>query len=70
VSHKFVRIAKAGRKMNDKVKTSVDTKRIEKAVTEILSAVGEDTGREGLKRTPGRVARMYAELLGGDVRGP
>jgi len=51
--------------MNDKGKTSVDTKRIEKAVTEILLAVGEDTGREGLKGTPGRVARMYAELLGG-----
>ncbi len=51
--------------MNDKVKTSVDTKRIEKAVTEILLAVGEDTGREGLKGTPGRVARMYAELLAG-----
>jgi len=51
--------------MNDKVKTSVDTKRIEKAVTEILLAVGEDAGREGLKGTPGRVARMYAELLGG-----
>jgi len=51
--------------MNDKVKTSVDTKRIEKAVREILLAVGEDTGREGLKGTPGRVARMYAELLDG-----
>jgi len=51
--------------MNDKGKTSVDTKRIEKAVREILLAVGEDTGREGLKGTPGRVARMYAELLGG-----
>ena len=51
--------------MNDKGKTSVDTKRVEKAVTEILLAVGEDTEREGLKGTPGRVARMYAELLGG-----
>ena len=51
--------------MNDKGKTSVDTRRIEKAVTEILLAVGEDTEREGLKGTPGRVARMYAELLGG-----
>jgi len=51
--------------MNDKVKTSVDSKRIEKAVTEILLAVGEDAEREGLKGTPGRVARMYAELLGG-----
>ena len=43
----------------------VDTEKIEKAVREILSAVGEDTKREGLKRTPERVARMYAELLGG-----
>ena len=51
--------------MNDKVKTSVDSKRIEKAVTEILLAVGEDAEREGLKGTPGRVARMYAELLSG-----
>ncbi len=51
--------------MNDKGKMSVDVKRIEKAVTEILLAVGEDTEREGLKGTPGRVARMYAELLAG-----
>lgn len=43
----------------------VDTERIEKAVREILTAVGEDTEREGLKRTPERVAKMYAELLGG-----
>jgi GTP cyclohydrolase I len=51
--------------MNDKGKTSVDVERIEKAVTEILLAVGEETEREGLKGTPGRVARMYAELLAG-----
>jgi GTP cyclohydrolase I len=51
--------------MNDKDKTSVDYKRIEKAVKEILLAVGEDTEREGLKETPARVARMYAELLAG-----
>ncbi len=43
----------------------VDTQRIEKAVKEILLAIGEDTKREGIKGTPGRVARMYAELLGG-----
>jgi GTP cyclohydrolase I len=43
----------------------IDTDRIIKAVQEILIAVGEDTGREGLKKTPERVARMYAELLGG-----
>ena len=45
--------------------SSVDMPRIEKAVREILLAVGEDPGREGLRKTPGRVARMYAELLGG-----
>ena len=43
----------------------IDTDRIIKAVKEILIAVGEDTGREGLKKTPERVAKMYAELLGG-----
>ena len=44
---------------------TVDTKRIEKAVTEILLAVGEDAERDGLKNTPQRVANMYAELLAG-----
>ncbi len=43
----------------------VDLKRIEKAVHEILEAVGEDPNREGLKDTPARVGRMYAELLEG-----
>ena len=51
--------------MKDKETTSVDTKRIEKAVREMLLAVGEDVEREGLKKTPERVARMYAELLAG-----
>ncbi len=50
--------------MTKKNKT-IDTERIIKAVKEILIAVGEDTEREGLKKTPERVARMYAELLGG-----
>ena len=50
--------------MTKKNKT-VDTERIKKAVKEILIAVGEDTEREGLKKTPERVARMYTELLGG-----
>ena len=44
---------------------AIDTERIKKAVREILLAVGEDTEREGLKKTPERVARMYTELLGG-----
>jgi len=43
----------------------IDTERIKKAVREILLAIGEDVERDGLKRTPERVARMYAELLSG-----
>ncbi len=43
----------------------VDTARIERAVREILAAVGEDPDREGLRETPGRVARMYVELFSG-----
>lgn len=43
----------------------VDHARIESAVREILAAVGEDPDREGLRETPARVARMYAELFGG-----
>lgn len=45
--------------------TNVDLPRIERAVREILAAVGEDPDREGLLETPGRVARMYAELFSG-----
>ena len=44
---------------------SVDQGRIEKAVRELLEAIGEDPGREGLQRTPERVAAMYGEILGG-----
>ena len=48
-----------------KRKKKIDEARIEKAVREILSAVGEDLNRDGLKDTPARVARMYGELLAG-----
>jgi GTP cyclohydrolase I len=44
---------------------AVDLPRIERAVREILIAVGEDPDREGLLETPARVARMYAELFSG-----
>ena len=44
---------------------AVDQLRIARAMREILSAVGEDPDREGLRETPGRVARMYAELFSG-----
>ena len=55
--------------MSDKGKT-IDTGRIEKAIREILLAVGEDIEREGLKDTPRRVASMYAELLTGMQQDP
>jgi len=48
----------------------VDVTRIEKAVKEILLAVGEDIQREGVKHTPRRVADMYAELLAGMDQDP
>ena len=44
---------------------AVDQPRIERAVREILEAIGEDPDRDGLKATPSRVARMYEEVLGG-----
>jgi len=43
----------------------VDGERVESAVRELLEAVGEDPARDGLQGTPGRVARMYAEVLAG-----
>jgi len=49
---------------------TIDMERIRKAVEEILLAVGEDIHREGLLKTPERVARMYAELLGGMLEDP
>jgi GTP cyclohydrolase I len=42
-----------------------DRERIERAVREILLAIGEDPNREGLKDTPKRVAKMYEEILAG-----
>ncbi|MEV5709284.1 GTP cyclohydrolase I FolE [Actinoallomurus sp. NPDC052274] len=43
----------------------IDQARIEKAVREILIAVGEDPDRDGLLDTPARVARAYAEQFAG-----
>jgi GTP cyclohydrolase I len=43
----------------------VDLERIRRAIREILVAVGEEPEREGLKDTPDRVARMYAEVFQG-----
>lgn len=47
------------------IETPVDLGRIERAMREVLAAVGEDPDREGLRETPARVARMYAEMFGG-----
>jgi len=43
----------------------MNKKKIEKAIQMLLEAVGEDIKREGIKRTPERVADMYDEILGG-----
>lgn len=48
----------------------MDTGRIEKAVREILEAIGEDPDREGLVETPARVARYYEEIFDGVQRDP
>ncbi len=44
---------------------AIDQERIRAAVREILLAVGDDPDREGLRETPDRVARMYAEMFAG-----
>jgi len=43
----------------------IDFKAIEASISHILTAIGEDPSREGLQKTPARVARMYEELLQG-----
>ncbi len=50
---------------NAKPDRKIDTDAIAQAVRQILVAVGEDPDRQGLKDTPGRVARMYGELFDG-----
>jgi GTP cyclohydrolase I len=52
--------------MDEMVPSSdMDIKSIEAAVTQMLTAFGENPARKGLERTPERVARMYTELLSG-----
>lgn len=48
----------------------MDLPRIEAAVREILAGIGEDPDRDGLRGTPGRVARMYAEVFEGLAQDP
>jgi GTP cyclohydrolase I len=48
----------------------VDQPRIERAVREILLAIGEDPDRDGLQKTPARVAKSYAEIFAGLHQSP
>jgi GTP cyclohydrolase IA len=48
----------------------IDLERVERAVREILLAIGEDPDREGLSQTPSRVARSYAEIFAGMSQKP
>ena len=47
----------------------IDLERAERAVREMLFAIGENPDRDGLKDTPARVARSYAEIFAGMSRG-
>ena len=51
--------------MPNQIPVQIDLERIARAVREILEAVGEDPDRDGLLRTPERVAKMYGEVLAG-----
>ncbi|HKY77925.1 MAG TPA: GTP cyclohydrolase I FolE [Acidimicrobiia bacterium] len=44
---------------------SIDRARVERAVRELLEAIGEDPDRDGLVRTPSRVADMFSEIFSG-----
>ena len=48
----------------------VDADRAAAAVRELLIAIGEDPDRDGLQATPGRVARMFAEVIAGTGEDP
>ncbi len=51
--------------MTDPAPLPIDHERIERAVREILEAIGEDPDRDGLARTPTRIANMYEEIFAG-----
>ncbi len=53
------------RRSNSLPDANVDVPRIEKAIRELLFAIGENPDREGLIKTPNRVARAYGELVAG-----
>jgi GTP cyclohydrolase I len=51
-------------------RSDIDIGSIENAITQIIIAIGEDPNREGLQKTPARVARMYLELMDGYRQDP
>ena len=55
---------------NTTLTAGIDQERITRAVREIIAAIGEDAGREGLLETPRRVAQMYADLFSGLFQDP
>jgi GTP cyclohydrolase I len=52
------------------VAANIDLEAAKKTIFELIRAVGEDPEREGLRNTPDRVSRMYAELLSGYSTNP
>src|SRR5262249_45347775 len=73
--HASVRLAASGgarrrQRRRPSLIPEVDLPRIERAVREILLAIGEDPERDGLRATPARVARAYAEQFAGLRQAP
>jgi GTP cyclohydrolase IA len=62
MDEKNTKVYEAADLLNDE---GIQRPRLEESIRELLLAVGENPEREGLKRTPERVARMYEELLAG-----
>ena len=60
----------AGRRAVEDPGSPYDAARVERAIREILLAIGEDPERDGLRDTPGRVARAYAEMFAGMRQDP
>ena len=52
------------------ITAGIDQERIKAAVREIIAAIGEDPSREGLVKTPRRIAQMYADLFSGLYEDP
>jgi GTP cyclohydrolase I len=56
--------------MTQTLTAGIDQERIAAAVREIIDAIGEDAGREGLTDTPRRIAQLYAEMFSGLTQDP